>query len=276
MSRTKETSAITRLGFLGGVELMTASFVTQNFSRHCHERYAIGCIEDGAMGFKYFGANLVAAKGQVNTVVPGEFHDGHAATDVGWKYRMFYLKPRALAEAATAFYPKPVLPHFKNGVLDDPALAACVSRTHRLLEMDIPALEKETRLLWLLAMWIGRHGENPGPMPKTAASSRGVELVRQYLDSNPGHEVGLEELAALASMSPFHFIRVFEKQVGITPHAYLIQVRVKAARQFLGTGQRLADIAQKAGFSDQSHMTRAFKRIYGTTPARYRKIIQNK
>lgn len=276
MGKTFESSNYTRLDFLGGVELMTASFVTQNFSRHCHERYAVGCIVDGAMGFRYFGSNLVAAKGQVNTVVPGEFHDGHAAMETGWKYRMFYLRPEALKEASTAFCPAPVLPHFKNGVIDDPALALCVRRTHLLLESDIPDLEKETRLLWLLAMWIRRHGESPGPMAKMPALSRGVELARQFLDSCPDRDLKLAELANLAAMSPFHFIRVFEKQVGVTPHAYLVQARVKKARNLLKDGLRLADIAQLAGFSDQSHLTRAFKRLYGTTPARYRKIIQNR
>ena len=75
---------------------------------------------------------MVAAKGQVNLVVPGEAHDGHGADSEGWAYRMFYLKPEALMEAAGALVARPDFPHFRMGVIDDPALAGCVASTHRL------------------------------------------------------------------------------------------------------------------------------------------------
>ena len=85
----------------------------------------------------------------------------------------------------------------------------------------------------------------------------------------------LAELARMAGLSPFHLVRVFEKRLGITPHAYLTQTRVERARQRLATGGRIADIAVDCGFSDQAHLTRLFKRQTGITPGKYRKIVQN-
>ncbi len=267
---------MTALPFLGGVDLLTARFVSQRFSRHFHEGYAVGCIVDGAMRFNYLGETVVAPRGQVNLVVPGEPHDGHGADENGWAYRMFYLRPEALLEAAKALLPKPNLPCFRTGVIDDPSLARCICRTHRILENpDISALEKETRLLWLLSHWISRHADERGFLPEPGNEHRAVGRAREIIRAQYGEDLTLDTLAREAGLSSFHLVRVFEKRLGITPHAYLTQVRVERARDGLAGGDRLADIAAGCGFSDQAHLTRLFKRQYGVTPGRYRKILQN-
>lgn len=256
--------------------MLRARFVTQTFSRHFHEGFAVGCIESGAMRFNYRGESVVAARGQVNLVVPGEAHDGHGAGRDGWAYRMFYLAPEALMEAARALVARPNLPHFRAGVIDDPVLAGCIARTHRLLESpDISLIEKETRLLWLLAHWISRHADERGGWPEYGDEHGAVRRAREILEERFAEDVPLAELARLAGLSPFHLIRVFEKRLGVTPHAYLTQTRVERARQRLAKGERIADIAVDCGFSDQAHLTRLFKRQTGVTPGKYRNMLQN-
>jgi len=264
------------LPFLGGVDMLSARFVTQNFSRHFHEGYAVGCIVDGAMRFNYLGENVVAPRGQVNLVVPGEPHDGHGADEAGWAYRMFYLPPGALVEASEALMPRPRPPHFRTGVIDDPALARCIRRTHEILERPgTPVLEKETRLLWLLAHWISRHAVDRGGLSGPGQEHRAVARARELLRARYAEDVSLGELAREAGLSPFHLARVFEATLGITPHAYLTQVRVERARALLAGPDRLADIAADCGFADQAHLTRLFKRHLGVTPGRFRKMLQN-
>ncbi|BDQ34578.1 AraC family transcriptional regulator [Pseudodesulfovibrio portus] len=272
----RETTHVMTLPFLGGVDMLRARFVTQSFSRHFHEGFAVGCIESGAMRFNYRGASVVAAQGQVNLVVPGEAHDGHGADREGWAYRMFYLKPEALMEGARALMARPDLPHFRQGVLDDPALAGCIARTHRLLERsDVSLIEKETRLLWLLAHWISRHADETGAWPEYGHEHHAVRRAREVIEDRFAEDMPLTELARLAGLSPFHLVRVFEKRIGVTPHGYLTQTRVERARQRLARGERIADIAAECGFSDQAHLTRLFKRQTGITPGKYRKIVQN-
>ena len=272
----KESARYATFPFLGGVDLLRATYVTHSFSRHFHEGYAVGCIEHGAMRFRYQGESLVAAQGEVNLVVPGEAHDGHAASHEGWSYRMFYLPPQALRESAKALTQSPGLPHFRAGVIRDPALAQCIRATHRALENPtVPALEKETRLLWLLAHWISRHADTPGSWPDPPQEHRAVALAREYLDARFAEDITLPGLARAAGLSPFHLLRVFERQLGVTPHDYLTQIRVERAREKLLTPARLADVALETGFADQSHLTRTFKKRYGVTPGRFRKIVQN-
>ena len=80
----------------------------------------------------------------------------------------------------------------------------------------------------------------------------------------------MAELAGLSGVSRFQLLRGFARAVGVTPHAYVVQQRVRLARRLLVAGGRLAAVAVAAGFADQSHMTRAFVRQVGVTPGRYR------
>lgn len=85
--------------------------------------------------------------------------------------------------------------------------------------------------------------------------------------------MSLGELAALSGVSRFQLLRGFARELGITPHAYLVQRRVRLVRQLLASGQASVQAAMQAGFADQSHMTRAFVRQVGITPKRYQAAI---
>lgn len=105
------------------------------------------------------------------------------------------------------------------------------------------------------------------PAPPRAVL-RAVELMRQRLAS----PLTLEELAAAAGLSPFHFARQFKTATGHPPHDYLVRLRVDRAQELIrrnGRAWTLAAIAQEAGFADQSHMARHFKRVLGVTPREF-------
>ncbi len=80
----------------------------------------------------------------------------------------------------------------------------------------------------------------------------------------------LNDLAAEAGLSLFHFIRAFHRRPGLTPHEYVVNVRIKHARQLLASGLPVARVAFQTGFADQSHLTRRFRASVGVTPGRYR------
>ena len=109
--------------------------------------------------------------------------------------------------------------------------------------------------------------------PPAAAQSRAVAEALQFIQQNYAHDVGLSDIAAAAHLSPFHLARLFKQTLGVSPYQHVIQVRVNSARHLLsaGSGRRsLAEIASAVGFSDQSHLTRHFKRLTGVTPSQYR------
>ncbi len=91
-----ETAKYWQSPCLKGLGLLRATYINHSFSRHIHDGYAIGVIEQGALAFSYRGENIVVPSGHINLVIPGEAHDGHAASEAGWAYRMFYLNRHAL------------------------------------------------------------------------------------------------------------------------------------------------------------------------------------
>ncbi|WP_084183462.1 helix-turn-helix domain-containing protein [Nevskia soli] len=98
-----------------------------------------------------------------------------------------------------------------------------------------------------------------------------LRSLDQYIRNNLERNLPVEALAAVAGLSPTHFARAFKNSVGVTPHHYLTQQRVEKAAQLLAESDRsMAEIAQAVGFSDQSHLSRRFTRLVGTTPGAYR------
>jgi AraC-like DNA-binding protein len=261
----------------GDVELLRAKYVTQVFSRHAHERYAMGVIERGALGFRYRGENIVAPAGSINLSNPGEPHTGHAAVDTGWVYRMFYFDTSLLRHAATEIAGRPRgLPYFQLGVIHDSFLARLAHRLHAALEeSNRSTLEQESRMFEMLARWILHHADDRPVLQTVGQEHRSVKQAREYIEARYTDDVSLEQLARVANLSPFHLVRVFRDQVGLPPHTYLTQVRVGRAKALLSQGRAIAQVALEVGFADQSHLTRRFKGITGLTPGQYRKIVQD-
>ncbi|MBV6633762.1 MAG: helix-turn-helix transcriptional regulator [Alphaproteobacteria bacterium] len=92
------------------------------------------------------------------------------------------------------------------------------------------------------------------------------------MDANFADDIGLDDLAQATGVSRYQILRRFKTAYGFTPHAYLIDCRVRAARKRLAAGEAPADVATDCGFYDQSHLNRAFKARVGVTPARYRAL----
>lgn len=98
-----------------------------------------------------------------------------------------------------------------------------------------------------------------------------LRMVRDYMEENLASEMTLADLAAIAGISHTHFCRAFHASTGVPPHRYIIARRVERAKGLLADGDmRIAEIAIAVGFGDQSHMTKHFRSLVGTTPGRFR------
>lgn len=101
----------------------------------------------------------------------------------------------------------------------------------------------------------------------TGLSQSRLQQVREYIHEHLHQDLKLVELSAIVQLSPYHFLRLFKQQMGITPHQYILQCRIEKAQFLLQhTELSVAEIATRTGFCDQSHLTRCFKRLVGVTP----------
>lgn len=255
---------------LSNLELLHATYVTHTFAPHTHEGYVIGVIEHGAEQFAYRRSRHVAPAGSIVFINPGEMHTGSSAAEPGWTYRTLYPPVELLQRAVSDLADRPHdIPFFAEPVVLDPQMAAEVSLAHRAIEEQVSALERESRLLWTLGRLIVRYADgHPRPRPLTKEHI-GIQRVRSFLDEHYDENISLDQLAAIAHLSPFHLLRSFREQVNLPPHAYQIQVRIMRARHMLHMGMSCVDTALAVGFADQSHFTKHFKRIVGVPPGLY-------
>jgi AraC-like DNA-binding protein len=270
-----EYAKIWRADDIGDIELLHARYINYSFARHTHEGAAVGVIEDGAESFYYRGAIHTAPLGHIVVFNPNEAHTGQGADERGWRFRMFYLDSRLLQQAAAELSGRHgEIPVFPQPTINDPEAAAMLRNLHTSLEAGGSALERQSQFVWAFAHLVQRHSDDR-PVQRAMGNEKSVvRLVREYLENHFAENVSLDEITALAGLSSYHLIRVFRSETGLPPHAYLEQVRINRAREFLRAGASIAEVAFLTGFSDQSHFTRHFKKMTGVTPGQYQQTAR--
>lgn len=259
---------------LGAVEVVTASYQKQNFSRHAHDCYGFGVITNGRLDFLYQHKNWRATPGDINLVIPGEVHDGHGATDYGWSYKMLYIPVDFVEEVIFEIANTDSLPYFLQGVISNNDLSNKFLEIHNILYNDDEfILQKDSMLRHWLVSFISAYSKQKIALEYNACERRAVLMVREYLYENFADNIKLSDLANIVGLSPYYLLRIFKKVTGLPPHLYQQQIRVDKAKKLLSIGESLARISHEIGFVDQSHFSRQFKKTTGLTPAQYQKMF---
>ncbi|WP_307868254.1 AraC family transcriptional regulator [Umezawaea beigongshangensis] len=245
----------------GVVEVLHARFTDHAYPAHTHDAWTLLLVDDGAITYDLERHHHGALRPAVTVLPPHVPHDGRAATPDGFRKRVVYLDTSVLGEDLVgAAVDRPGLP--------DPVLRRRVHQLHGVLEHAGEELEAESRLALVAdrvrAHLLRRAGEPP-PRGVPGLAAR----LRDLLDERVRDGLALDEAAALLHAHPAHLVRAFTAEFGIPPHRYLTGRRLDAARRLLLAGQRPAEVATEVGFYDQSHLTRHFARLLGTSPARY-------
>jgi AraC-like DNA-binding protein len=248
-----------------GIELYRAHIVRHAFEPHVHDGFGLGAIETGVERFRYRGVDHLAPPDSLVMMNPDEPHTGRAETEGGWHYRMVYIEPSAVDEITGE-------PGWWFGEVVG-ADAAGARRVTTLLDALWQAREPlafDSLMLQLLQAF-RRHARAPHPLRAEALSR--FEPVIEYMREHLSGRLSLDELAAVAGLSPFHFLRQFQARHHVTPQQMLMALRLSAAKRQLTAGEAPAQVAAATGLADQAHLTRAFARRYGVTPARYQRQL---
>ena len=101
---------------------------------------------------------------------------------------------------------------------------------------------------------------------------RQLRQVKDFIDAQISNEITISDLAAVAGLSQYHFIRAFKSTVGLPPYQYVLSERVRRAKGLLSKPDlSLGDVAIAVGFSDASQLNRVFRKFVGVTPTSYRR-----
>lgn len=274
----------------GGVDLCAATYTRHVFARHMHEGFAIAVVEAGAGEFNARGARHVAPAGAITVLHPEEAHTGAAARsgapDGGacLTYRTFHLSRDAALRLAGVgeLDGRWGTPTFAAPVLDDAPLARRLLALHDLLRASPAPLAQACALEQTLGDLFRRHAvlgpragrwveDSPPRSGRTRADGTAavIHRAREYLDGRYHDAVTLAELVRVTGVSESRLLRLFRRNVGLPPYAYVLTRRVEAAKRRLDAGDPAAQVALACGFADQSHLTRHFTRIVGLSPVQY-------
>ncbi|WP_144137836.1 helix-turn-helix transcriptional regulator [Paraburkholderia sp. BCC1884] len=271
--RFQNSARYWRTPLLPGADLLTAEYHDHEFTPHWHDAYTIPVIVAGAEGYRYRGADYVAEAGGVPIINPGELHTGSKAVEAGWRYRVMYAPVDFIHELASEIAGKPQdLPWFAPGVIRDPDLAVRLARAHRLLEAGDDVLAAEAAMLDALSTLLVRYSQAQTEAPRFATDDVRVAIMKERLTADLVEPVTLADVAQTAGLSAFHAARLFTQTTGLPPHAWRNQVRLQRSLGPLRAGTSVTDVAAASGFTDQSHFTRHFRRMFGVPPGRWQGI----
>ncbi len=256
---------------LNGLEMIQARYHQQKFSRHSHEGFCIGVIEDGAQQFFRTGENHYAPKGDIILVNADEIHTGSSAMENGWSYQAIYPTPEMFKQLTQdlKIENQNLIPWFPNAVIHDSGLASQLQLLFSLLSQSGNTMFKETLLLSSMSWLILKYNKTRIDMSEITPAKQRISQICELMMSTAEQEHSLNQLAAIAGFSQWHFLRQFKLHTGITPHAFLVQARLHKAKKLLLQGTTSAETSSLCGFSDQSHFTRHFKQALGVTPGHF-------
>jgi AraC-like DNA-binding protein len=244
-------------------EVLHARFHEHAYPMHTHDAWTILIIDAGLVRYDLDRHQHGAPTSLVTVLPPDVPHDGRSVRPEGFRKRVLYLDRDLLDDTMIGTAVD------RPGLID-PVLRQRVQQLHDVLAQHTEDLEAASRLSLILERLQGHLGSrDPAAAPNDARDPRTARQLRDLLDARIQPGITLAEAAALLHSHPTHLVRAFSREYGLPPHLYLTGRRVELARQHLLAGLPVGETAVLAGFYDQAHLTRHFRRMLGVSPGRY-------
>lgn len=234
-----------------------------------HEATGLGYVRAGTFGYR---AGRMACEMVTGSTVVARAGDDYVCTHdhaCGDECLAFHFSPEAIETLGgpnDAWTTRGVAPIRELAVAGELAQAAANGRS----DIDL----EEAGLLYAATFLRCVTGQPAAVRPDPRVRHRVVRAAL-WIEANSHEEIALADVAREAGLSPFHALRVFSAVLGVTPHQYLVQSRLRqAARRLAHADQAISDIAYDVGFGDLSNFTRTFSRAAGVSPRGFRRLAR--
>jgi AraC family transcriptional regulator len=232
-----------------------------------HQAYSVSYVRKGSFGYRVRGKSYELVAGSVLVGHPGdEFvctHDHHVCGD---ECLSFQVSPRFVELVggdrgrwrATGLPPLPELM-----VLGELAQAVASGRSDAALD-EVG--------LWFTSRFLDvTTGREPASSKASERDRRRAVEAAMWISAHSQEAIDLDRVAGEVALSPFHFLRMFSRVLGVTPHQYLVRSRLRHAAQLLAESDReVTDVALEVGYADLSNFVRSFHRAAGVSPGAFR------
>lgn len=252
-----------------GFEVASATLGGHSFERHSHDEFVISANLRGEERVWLDGRTFAAGPGAITSYNPGQIQGGGVAEDQPWQFVSLYLAPEQLAAMLGL-----TRLEFERPTARLPALAlAMADAVERVLGGDAFIRERGEERLTLLLADIARVMGVRLPRESVESGSRIADL-QDWLAADLARQPSLDEMAAYLGLSRFHLLRSFQKQVGLSPRQWAMQLRTRRAQALLRAGLPATEVAHELGFADQSHLNRHFRAAYGVSPGNFQRALR--
>ncbi|MGS0891096.1 AraC family transcriptional regulator [Burkholderia stagnalis] len=243
------------------------------YVKHTHDTFSVGAIVGGTSTYVNGRTKARVGRGVLVIVDPEQVHACNPYGPDAWAYRMVYVDVAWLARLQHALGRDPNTDfhgHAPTWTERRDLFAQFGGFYRTLVARGVDPLGKESAAVEFFTRLQGALDRKP---VDRRAGGDNVRLARaaDYIVAHCREAVTLDAICAAAELSPSYLIRAFNARYGMTPHAFLIDRRVQYGRTELRRGRPIADVALDAGFADQAHFQRAFRRIAAATPGQYRR-----
>lgn len=246
------------------------------YAPHSHTQWSIGAITGGNSLFVYQNQTYAVSEGTLVLMNPNKVHACNPVADQPWSYFMLYVDTPWLTRLRcdAGLLGETVWQDLSTALITEPVWYDRYCRmASNLLDSETPLAEKRIAVTDFLAALMHKTAAQPADILTIPSK---LQAVADYLQEHAMNDISLETLCAQSGYSPGHLIKAFRDCFGFTPHAYLINLRVQRGQAALKRGAAIADSALQAGFADQPHFQRTFKRLLATTPGQYKQPSPDK
>jgi AraC-like DNA-binding protein len=236
----------------------------------CHGDYTIAFLRKGSFGYRARGRSHELVAGSILVGHPGDeyvcTHD-HVCGDECLAFNLAPALVDAMAPDSEIWRTGAVPPLPELMVLGELAQAAAEGRSD--VDLAEAGIALASRLIAIVTGKTGQRTESP------ARDRRRAVEAALWIDAHAREPIDLEDAAGEVGLSPFHFLRLFRRVLGVTPHQYLVRSRLRRAAQLLADdGHSITEIAYEVGFADLSNFVRSFHSAAGVSPRRFRKAAK--
>ncbi|MBD9633877.1 AraC family transcriptional regulator [Pseudomonas sp. PDM19] len=260
---------LAQLGDNPGFEVAGATLGGHSFERHSHDEFVISANLRGEERVWLDGRTFDAGPGAITTYNPGQIQGGGVDQEQPWQFVSLYVAPDQLAAILGLQRLE-----FERPTDRLPALAAAMAdAVERVLGEDAFVRQHGEERLTLLLAKIARAMGVRLPHESLDGGGRIADL-QDWLAADLARQPSLDEMAAYLGLSRFHLLRSFQKQVGLSPRQWAMQLRTRRAQALLRAGRPATEVAQELGFADQSHLNRHFRAAYGVSPGNFQRALR--
>ena len=251
-----------------GLELKQGTTEAKPSAPHMHEAYQISLINAGATTLRYRHSQHVAPARSLIAIVPGEVHEN--VSTGARTFANIYAEPTLFHQLGLLEQAEQV-PYIREAVIYDATSLALFSAIFQSYNELCSLMERETCLIQAFTHLFTYYTDKNPTDSNVGQEHYAVVIVKDLIHERYAEDITLSDLSTLTGLHKNYLLNVFTKEVGISPHRYLTNIRISQARRLIRQGMLISEVAAVTGFSDQSHLTREFRKHSLITPGAYRR-----